>query len=30
VPVPDKAGLGVEYDWDFIERNRVEHHVLTR
>lgn len=23
VPVPDAPGLGVQYDWDFIERNRV-------
>lgn len=23
VPVPDAPGLGVRYDWDFIERNRV-------
>lgn len=23
VPVPSGPGLGVEYDWDFIERNRV-------
>ena len=23
VPVPDGPGLGVEYDWDFIERNRT-------
>ncbi len=30
VMVPDGAGLGVEYDWDFIERYRVEHHVVTR
>ena len=22
VPVPDGPGLGVEYDWEFIERNR--------
>ena len=29
VPVPDGPGLGVQYDWDFIERNRVQHHVLT-
>ncbi len=27
VPVPDGLGLGVIYDWDFIQRNRVE--VLT-
>ena len=30
VPVPDGLGLGVEYDWDFIERNRVEHLVFKR
>ncbi len=24
VPVPDKPGLGVTYDWDFIERHRAE------
>lgn len=29
VPVPDGPGLGVQYDWDFIERNRVQYHVLT-
>jgi L-alanine-DL-glutamate epimerase-like enolase superfamily enzyme len=23
VPVPDGPGLGVRYDWDFIERNRT-------
>ncbi len=23
VPVPDGAGLGVRYDWDFIEKNRT-------
>jgi len=23
VPVPDRPGLGVEYDWSFIERNRL-------
>lgn len=23
VPVPDAPGLGVQYDWDFIERNQV-------
>jgi len=30
VPVPDGPGLGVRYDWDFIERNRVEHLVFRR
>jgi L-alanine-DL-glutamate epimerase-like enolase superfamily enzyme len=28
VPVPDGPGLGVAYDWAFIERARLEHHVL--
>jgi L-alanine-DL-glutamate epimerase-like enolase superfamily enzyme len=28
VPVPDGPGLGVSYDWGFIERNRVEHLVF--
>jgi L-alanine-DL-glutamate epimerase-like enolase superfamily enzyme len=27
VPVPDGPGLGVHYDWSFIERNRVAHMV---
>ena len=27
VPVPDGPGMGVVYDWDFIERNRNEHYV---
>jgi L-alanine-DL-glutamate epimerase-like enolase superfamily enzyme len=27
VPVPDGPGLGVSYDWDFIEHNRVALHV---
>jgi L-alanine-DL-glutamate epimerase-like enolase superfamily enzyme len=27
VPVPDGPGLGVSYDWDFIERNRIALHV---
>ena len=27
VPVPDGVGLGVDYDWDFIERNRTAHLV---
>ena len=30
VAVPDGPGLGVTYDWDFIERHRVHHHVLAR
>jgi L-alanine-DL-glutamate epimerase-like enolase superfamily enzyme len=25
VSVPDGPGLGVTYDWDVIERNRVSH-----
>ena len=25
VPVPEGPGLGVEYDWDFIARNRTAH-----
>jgi L-alanine-DL-glutamate epimerase-like enolase superfamily enzyme len=29
VPVPDGPGLGVTYDWDFIERNRSEHLVFA-
>ncbi|MGH7104181.1 MAG: enolase C-terminal domain-like protein [Acetobacteraceae bacterium] len=29
VPVPDGPGLGVTYDWEFIERNRIEHLVFT-
>lgn len=28
VPVPDGPGLGVIYDWDFIARHRVQHHVF--
>jgi L-alanine-DL-glutamate epimerase-like enolase superfamily enzyme len=28
VPVPGGPGLGVTYDWAFIERNRVQHHVF--
>lgn len=27
MPVPEGPGLGVEYDWGFIERNRVAHFV---
>jgi L-alanine-DL-glutamate epimerase-like enolase superfamily enzyme len=27
-PVPDGPGLGVEYDWDFIARNRIALHVF--
>ena len=27
VPVPDGPGMGVVYDWDFIERNRTEYYV---
>jgi L-alanine-DL-glutamate epimerase-like enolase superfamily enzyme len=29
VPVPDGPGLGVQYDWDFIERNRFQYHAFT-
>jgi L-alanine-DL-glutamate epimerase-like enolase superfamily enzyme len=29
VPVPDGPGLGVEYDWDFIEANRTALHTFT-
>ena len=29
VPVPDGPGLGVEYDWDFILRNKVADHVFS-
>jgi L-alanine-DL-glutamate epimerase-like enolase superfamily enzyme len=29
VPVPDGPGLGVAYDWPFIERRRVQHHVFA-
>ena len=28
VPVPTGPGLGVSYDWDFIHRNRLAHHVF--
>ena len=27
VPVPDGLGMGVTYDWDFIERNCTEHYI---
>ena len=27
VPVPDGPGLGVSYDWEFIERNRTALHI---
>ncbi len=30
VPVPDGPGLGVVYDWEFIERNRTSLHVFER
>lgn len=30
VPVPDGPGLGVTYDWDFIAKNRRQHHVFDR
>jgi L-alanine-DL-glutamate epimerase-like enolase superfamily enzyme len=26
VPVPTRPGLGVEYDWEFIAKNRVALH----
>ncbi len=29
VRVPDGPGLGVRYDWEFIERHRTAHHVFT-
>jgi L-alanine-DL-glutamate epimerase-like enolase superfamily enzyme len=29
VPVPDGSGLGVQYDWDFIARNREQHLVFA-
>jgi L-alanine-DL-glutamate epimerase-like enolase superfamily enzyme len=28
VDVPTGPGLGVDYDWDFIERNRTALHVF--
>jgi L-alanine-DL-glutamate epimerase-like enolase superfamily enzyme len=28
VPVPTGPGLGVSYDWEFIERNKVSHRVF--
>ena len=28
VPVPDGPGLGVSYDWEFIEKNRIQHLVF--
>jgi hypothetical protein len=28
VPVPDGAGLGVAYDWDYIKANRVDLQVF--
>jgi L-alanine-DL-glutamate epimerase-like enolase superfamily enzyme len=30
VPVPDGPGLGVAYDWTFIEKNRRQHHVFAQ
>jgi L-alanine-DL-glutamate epimerase-like enolase superfamily enzyme len=27
-PVPDGPGLGVSYDWGFIEKNRTAHHLF--
>jgi L-alanine-DL-glutamate epimerase-like enolase superfamily enzyme len=29
VPVPDGPGLGVSYDWSFIEKNKLTEHVFT-
>ena len=29
VPVPDGPGLGVVYDWEFIEKNRTALHVFA-
>jgi L-alanine-DL-glutamate epimerase-like enolase superfamily enzyme len=29
VPVPDGPGLGVSYDWAFIEKHRTQHHVIA-
>ena len=29
VPVPTGPGLGVSYDWNFINANRTEHHVFS-
>jgi L-alanine-DL-glutamate epimerase-like enolase superfamily enzyme len=29
MPVPDLPGLGVEYDWDFINRNRRSFHEFS-
>ncbi|MGH6943974.1 MAG: enolase C-terminal domain-like protein [Geminicoccaceae bacterium] len=29
VPVPDGPGLGVSYDWGFIEKHRTTHHVFA-
>jgi len=26
--VPDGPGLGVSYDWDYVERHRIAHHVF--
>ena len=28
VPVPDGPGLGVTYDWDFIEAHKTQHVVF--
>jgi hypothetical protein len=28
VPVPTGPGLGVTYDWDFIEKNKTTHRVF--
>jgi len=29
VPVPDGVGLGVAYDWEFVERNKIEQVILA-
>jgi L-alanine-DL-glutamate epimerase-like enolase superfamily enzyme len=28
VPVPDGPGLRVEYDWDYVEKNKLETRVV--
>jgi L-alanine-DL-glutamate epimerase-like enolase superfamily enzyme len=28
-PVPQGPGLGVTYDWEFIDKHRVDTHVFT-
>ena len=29
MPVPDGPGLGVSYDWDFIDRNTTTSYDIT-